>query len=279
MAINFTTTAPRRAAPVTRLLAIGLLVAGGVLLPAARAAATERRFGYVYGSGVLIPGDVELESWTTARLGRSTFYDRFDERLELEVGLTERLQTAFYLNFAGLAEDTMGVRVHEFELEGVSSEWKLKLLDPVADPIGLALYWELSAGPTEVELEAKVILDRRFGRFLAALNVVGAYELEFAEVGVLEGEAELEIDAGFGVFITPALFAGLELRNHNAISADGWEYSVLFLGPTFSFAQPTWWMSLSLMPQVGAIAGATEGPFNLADHERLEARLLFGIHL
>jgi hypothetical protein len=41
----------------------------------------------------------------------------------------------------------------------------------VADRAGVALYGELSAGPSEVELEGKLIFDKRVGRFLGALNL------------------------------------------------------------------------------------------------------------
>jgi hypothetical protein len=41
-------------------------------------------------------GAREIEIWTTARLGREAFFARFDQRLELAVGLTDRLMTAVY---------------------------------------------------------------------------------------------------------------------------------------------------------------------------------------
>ena len=242
--------------------------------------ATERRFTYAYGSGVLMPGAVEFEPWTTARIGHDGFYDRFDERLELEVGLTERLQSSWYLNFEAVAEDVKGVRETSFAFHGVSWEWKLKLLDPVADPVGLALYWELSGGPSESELEAKLILDKRVGRFLAVFNLVGEYELEYGEPGPLGHDFVVDGDLGAGFFLTPALFAGLEVVNHNHFSAaEGFEHSVLFAGPTVSWAEPTWWAALTILPQLGAFHGATSGIFSLEEHERIEARLLIGIRL
>lgn len=69
------------------------------------AAGSERRFAYTYESAVLGPEQIELEPWTTARIGRGDFYRRFDERLEFEIGLTERLQTSLYLNFTVLRSE------------------------------------------------------------------------------------------------------------------------------------------------------------------------------
>jgi hypothetical protein len=118
-----------------------------VALFAAPAAASERHFTYTYESGVLSPGAREVEPWSTFRLGKSDFYSRFDSRIEAELGLTDRLQTAFYLNMKAVTADTPAGRSSSTELEGISSEWKFKLSDPVADRVGAALYGELSAGP------------------------------------------------------------------------------------------------------------------------------------
>jgi hypothetical protein len=62
------------------------------------ASANERHFTYTYETAVLPPGAREVEVWSTGRLMREQRSTRFDERVEFEVGLTERLQTALYLN-------------------------------------------------------------------------------------------------------------------------------------------------------------------------------------
>src|SRR3954462_8025614 len=105
-----------------------LLALPAVALPRA-ASANERHFTYTYESAVLPQGARELEVWTTPRLGRDQYFARFDHRLEFEVGLTGRLQTSLYLNFSGqTAETAPGVRTSGMSYEGVSSEWKYKLL-------------------------------------------------------------------------------------------------------------------------------------------------------
>jgi hypothetical protein len=74
---------------------------------------------------------------------------------------------------------------------------------------------------------------------------------------------------------------GVELREHNVISADhGWESSVLMLGPTIAFSAQRFWIALSVMPQIAALVGAAPGDFrNYEDHEAFNARLLLGLHL
>jgi len=140
-----------------RVLQAGLAVA----LAASPAAASERHFTYTYESAVLSPGLREIEPWSTFRLGKSEPYSAFDSRIEAELGLTDRLQTSLDLNAGAVTEDTPAGRSSSTELEGISSEWKLKLSDPVADRAGSALYAELSAGPSQVELEGKLILGGR----------------------------------------------------------------------------------------------------------------------
>lgn len=244
---------------------------------AAVAAASERHFTYTYESAVLRPGARELEPWNTFRLGQSGFYSRLDTRLEAELGLTDRLQTSLYLNLKAQSADTPDGRSSSTELEGISSEWKLKLSDPVADRAGVALYGELSAGPSEVELEGKLILDKRVGRFLGALNLVAEREWNFEEPET-ERETKLEVDAAGCWFLTPRLTAGLELRSHTVVPPPGEPTrSALFLGPTLSYAREGWWVAASVLPQVWAPAGASDGHLDLVEHQRVEVRILFGL--
>ncbi len=257
-----------------------LVVVGALAFAGSEAAATERHFVYTYESGVLNAGDAELEPWTTFRNGRADFYNRFDNRLEFEVGITNRLQTAWYLNFTGLGRDVKGGRETAFDFKGVSWEWKYKLTDPVADAFGAALYFEGTGGPEEAELEAKLIVDKRFGNYLFAFNVVGEHEWKF-EKDETKREVVLEFDTGFGYFLTPRLFAGIELRNHNEFpSGEGWEHSALFAGPVLSYAQKSWWMTLTLMPQLPALKGGGNDDSRILDeHEKINARIVFGFHL
>jgi hypothetical protein len=243
----------------------------------AAAAASERHFTYTYESGVLRPGGREIEPWNTFRLGKSDFYSRLDTRLEMELGLTDRLQTSLYLNMKAVTEDTPLGRASSTEFQGVSSEWKLKLSDPVADRAGVALYGELSAGPSEVELEGKLIFDKRVGRFLGALNLAAEHEWSFEEPET-EREVKLEVVAAACWFLTPRLTAGLELRSHTVVlPGDEPTRSALFLGPTVSYARQGWWIAASVLPQIRALAGASDGRLDLEEHERVEVRVLFGL--
>src|SRR5690349_6068799 len=119
------------------------------------AQANQRHFTYTYESAVLPRGDREVELWSTFRTGRHDFYSRFDHRAEFEFGLTDRLMTSFYLNWQKISEadntTTPPSIQSSSDFTGVSSEWKYKLSDPVADKIGSALYGELTLGTDEME--------------------------------------------------------------------------------------------------------------------------------
>lgn len=267
--------------------ALVLLVSVGVLgLRSGSAAANDRHFTYTYETATLNAGDVELEPWTTYRFGRERYYSRFDQRLELEVGVTDHLMSAWYLNLTSVAadvEDDAGVVARESELEfaGVSSEWKLKLTDPVADVLGSALYLEGTLAPTGAEVEGKVLLDKRVGQLLLAANLVGEFGRTWEERGETEDEVELATLLAAAWILDERASVGLELRQLNELAGGSeLESAVLYVGPTVSYAAAGWWSALTLLPQVAAFAGATEGHrFDLERRERVQVRLLIGAHL
>ncbi len=92
-----------------------------------------------------------------------------------------------------------------------------------------------------------------------------------------EQETAIEVDAGVAFLINHSWSVGLEARNVNLLGDEG--HSVLFAGPAVSYAAKKWWAALAVQPQLVALRGATRGGLNLDAHERLETRLLFGIHL
>lgn len=261
------------------------------------ARADERRFTYTYEPGVLPRGAVELEQWTTARIGKSSGdHVRWDLRTELEFGLTDSLQTALYLNSRSVRskgvpqEDGTFSDTEEFEFKGISSEWVMKFTDPVADPIGIAGYLEVGIGSEEVELEQKILLGKVIGPWAFALNLVAEQEWESEREGLtndpagpdagereIEKELALEIDMGVSYLLKSFAF-GLEFRNTNEYPDYGkLEHSAFFLGPVVHYRAESWWASLTVLPQIAAYRPTAHG-LDLEEHERVEARLLVGIH-
>src|SRR4051812_877842 len=98
------------------------LLFGAVLLLSPVARANERHFTQTYESATLPAGAKELELSVSPRLGRGeTPYTRFDQRVEVEVRLSDRLQTTLYLNFSLLPDDLGRPTTLGF---GLSNEWK-----------------------------------------------------------------------------------------------------------------------------------------------------------
>ncbi len=244
------------------------------------AVAQDRVFTYTYQTTVLPKGVKELEYWSTVRTGRKEFYNAIDQRFELELGLGKNVQTAFYFN-SSHSVSRGGEGVVSNTETGFSNEWKIKLTDPVANKIGTGLYGEIGFNGEELELEAKILLDKKFGNNLVAFNLVGEYEIEYefeAEENELEAEIETPFELNFAYmhFMGSHVGLGVEARNHNEVSEAGWENSVWYAGPTLHFNGANWFINVNAMPQLFN-ARTTEGStetLELKSHEKLEARVL-----
>ena len=248
--------------------------------------ANDRHFGYTYETATMPKNSKELEMWTTARMGRDNYYSRLDHRMEFETGLTDKLQTAFYLNWNQITgDDGAGGLTTSFNWEGFSSEFKYQLSNPAADPLGFALYGEVGYGTEATEVEAKLLFDKWVEPLMFAFNLVGELEFE-AESGEMELE-EIEIVPllAVGYAVSPAFWLGLEFRSHNEIAKESgaeemeFEHSALFLGPTLAYATSSWWMTFSVLPQIPGPKVTGDGPLELQEHEYMEARLLFSFVL
>lgn len=249
------------------------------------ARATDRRFAFSYESGVLAPGEVEFEPWTTVRAGRQHHYVAFDQRLEFELGLVPNLQTALYWNFGATSESVLDeatgnrTRTSSTRFQSLSSEWKYKLSDALADPLGFALYFEGSYGPDEAELEGKLILDKQVRNFLFAANLVGEQEWEFEE-GETESEQKVSLTLGAGAFVTPSLVVGLEAFSRTTLLEGGEvESSTIHAGPSLAYAADRYWLVLGAAAQVFAPKAASGDALDLDHGEHVWARALLGFHL
>jgi hypothetical protein len=248
--------------------------------------ANERRFAYVYETPVLSPGARELEVWNTFRSGKPYYFRRLDQRIELEFGVVDRVMTAFYLNYEWKAADANGAgpggALTTGQSASISNEWKFKFSDRVADPFGLALYGEFTLGLDEREVEAKVILDKQFGRFLLAGNLVAEHEWadEF-EDGALATERELKlgISGGLSYSMTAQFSFGVEAVQQSLLEEGRIEHAALFAGPVLSYATEEWWATLSVLPQVAAFKGTKVDGLDLEEYERAQVRLLLSFHL
>jgi len=264
----------------------------GLSLSAQIGSAQDRIFTYTYQSNTLAPGQKELEIWTTLRTGREGYYRSLDNRFEFEVGIAKNLQTAFYLNSSQTAQEVRFLDTQANEIVSIeqsngwsfSNEWKLKLSDPVGNVIGSALYGEFTIAPTETELEFKLILDKKTGPFFHALNLESEFEFETEieeEDGMLEVETEektkFKLVYGLARNLGQHWHVGLESFLKAGQVQEPMDYMVLFAGPGFSYSKGSFWLNLTVMPQVAGLLHPTEGASGLylEKEEKLQTRLMF----
>jgi hypothetical protein len=252
--------------------------------------AQDRIFTYTYQSQVLGPQQYEIEVWNTLRWGRPNYYRSLVQRVEFETGLARNLQTAFYLNFNSTSAATAasgspptGASLESGTELSFSNEWKYKLLDPVADPVGLALYGEFTIGSAEFELEPRLILDKVTGITTLALNISAEFESE-TEIhpdGSEETEHSTEVHVNFaaGFRIAAGVHLGIEVFSKNGLTDGELGYSALYAGPTISYAVDRFWANVTFMPQLGALKGATSDGLVLTGAERYQTRLLIAYAL
>lgn len=266
-----------------------------IILFSIGASAQDRQFVRTYQSTNLAKGVRDFEVWSTLRMGKEAYFRRLDERLEFEIGLTDRLQTALYLNMTHKSfadkDDSTGTIYSESEFS-VSSEWKLKLSDPNTHFIGSGLYGEATISGTELELEAKLILDKVMGKNLIAFNAVGEWEWEQEiESTVVDGKVKqenkmelaatpVEFDLAYMYNVNPRFGIGLEAKNHYEITPkDGLEHSALLLGPTIYWSSKDSKHSiiLNFMPQIANMNKTDKQPdaLDLDEYEKYDFRLLF----
>lgn len=248
--------------------------------------AQDRLFTNTYQSNVLNKGQKEIEVWTTIKNGRLDYFRGFDHTLEFEVGLGSKLQTAFYLNTSyskGIESDNNVQSVVDDKSFSFANEWKLKLSDPVSNPIGSAVYVEYTLSPDEVELEGKLIFDKQVGKSVHAFNVTGEYEFvnDFVPVNDLirvqpGHEVKLNFNYAFAYQLSKNFSLGLEAYNNNLFKNGGMEFSVLSAGPCVSYYTDGFWVNLSFLPQ---ITDLKSGKLDYTENEKFRTRLLFSFAL
>lgn len=258
----------RRIRTVTLAFAIGCF---GVL------AAHEHRFAFATESLTIPKGHSEIELASTHRIGRSNFYSAMDSKVEYEMGLTDRFMLAFSLRNTFVHSVSSGVESKAFSAPSFAVEAKGKILDPVADAIGLGLYGELYIKPHEVELEGKVILDKKIGPLLLVANgVVEQEAVVNAQTQAWSFNTKVLSHLGCSVDVGP-MGIGMEGRTRAIWSGmTNLTQHTVYLGPALSFRHDLFWLSLTALIQIGDF-NKPSFAVNGSSAEQVEARLQVGI--
>ncbi len=258
---------------------------------------TEHLFGFTEGSDIGAPPEKELESETTARLGkRGGTFRAVDSAVVLKVPLSERFRLAPGLAFAGYAMRRVpGLDDREVAaLAGGFIETRARIFTRDEAPFGLTLNTVIGGSRLDaatglaasgLSVEAGLLMDREIvpGEVVAGLNVV--YALGRSRLAGIAGDQQasnVEISGAVAKRFGPGLFLGLEaryLRAYSGLGLDRFAGQAVYLGPTLykTLTEETW-ISFTWGTQLaGSEAGAGEDR-DLTNFDRHQVRLRIGTH-
>ena len=236
-----------------RTLATGLSVVGLTLSLTSIASANPRPLPFTYQHEQLGKGEVELEQfvdYTPTRAlavpsGDLAWYGLTSFTTEVEVGLTDRLELGLYLTLAPAAPQDFTSTPRPMNGNGLKQRLRYQLAPTGEWPVDVSVYGEIAENEREIELEAKVIVQRRIGiaRVIANLSA----EREF----YLNGEREIVLNPSAGLTFEPSatIQPGLEYWLHAEFEEEEVEHPVPFGLKPHSYLGPTlllqfgrvWW--------------------------------------
>jgi hypothetical protein len=267
-----------------RLSLVSLAPLGALLLPSL-AAATPRALPMSYTAETLPAGHLELEpsvDYTRVRArdhatGDPAWYGASALQLEIEYGLTDRLELGLYIT-STLESAEFDDKPALLSGNGLKQRLRWRATEP-GGPFDLALYGEVSENEREIELEAKVILQANLGHGLRAVTNLWA-EREY----YYEGRAEWVVNptAALTWEATPAIHPGLEawLRGEypdGGVATRGFNLGPhLYVGPTLMVDLGKLWIT------TGVYLRATDVDHDPAPGEgfgRFWGRVILGISM
>jgi len=192
---------------------VGAGVAAAVMLPRL-AAANPRPLPFSYPYETLGEDEAEIEQYvdvTPVRAipvatGEPAFINIFRLQTEFEYGITDRLELGLYVQYVPSPSDAYSSVPSFPGGNGMKQRLRLRLAEEGEWPVDVALYGEVCELDTEVELEAKIILQKRFGHARVMVNLWGEREFYY------DGRADWVIHptAGLTYEVTPTFHPGIE---------------------------------------------------------------------
>jgi hypothetical protein len=282
-------TRRQHVAPAHALAALALAAATIAAAPHARA--NPKKLPLSYAPISLPRGAVELESIVDVvpvpverelddgRL-EAVLAPRYVLTTEWEYGLTDHLELGLYFVFRqGASADTPFLR-----FQGLKQRLRWRLTEPGQGPIDVGVYVEIAELHDEFELEQKLLLARRFGRF----EVVGNLWVE-QEWYYRTGETKFIYNPTLGATweLSPAVTLGGEYwvrgRFDESDAGDltdadgeGSRGAKHYLGPTLMAQRGEAWLSLGAYLRLDGLAD----DIAVGDgYGRVWVRLILGIGL
>jgi hypothetical protein len=277
--------------PKSSFVATGLVFAA--LLHGAPSNATPRPLPFTYTYDTLGEGETEIEQYVdltpvkaiSTFSGNPVWYTATQFQTEFEHGISDRLELGLYAAFMPSPGEAYTNTATLTEGTGFKERLRLRLAEEGELPIDVALYGELVEYTTEFEIEAKVILEKRFGRLRVAANAWAEREFYYS---VNQRDWVLNPTVGATYQVTPSFHAGIEywMRVEFPDPAPAVRpFSVgpnQFLGPALMFSFGNLWWSTGIYARVNAV-GRTALPNNATqppdDYGPIWARTVIGMEL
>jgi hypothetical protein len=191
------------------------LVATLIAIAAAPAVANPRSLPFTYTTDTLPSGQVEVEQYVdvvplralSASTAKPAWYLPSAFQTEIEIGLADRLELGIYMTFVPDPGEHYASKA-QFPGTGNGLKQRLRYIfaDPGEWPIDVGVYGELVENEREIEIEGKVLLQRRFGGLRVAANLSTEYEMYY------EGQREVVLNpsAGATYELTAAVHLGVD---------------------------------------------------------------------
>lgn len=155
------------------------------LVTAAPAAANPRPFPFTYHYATSAEGALELEQYldfVPTRVSKegpsgteAVTSARMNLETEFELGLTHQLELGWYFVF----QQAAGVVVQPLTFKGVKQRLRYRFSDAGDWPVDTGLYLEFGEYHNELEIEEKLLLEKRFGAWRVATNLWFEHEYLF----------------------------------------------------------------------------------------------------
>lgn len=186
-----------------------------VVLVGARASANPRVLPFTYQHEQLTQGAVELEQFADftpvrardATSGEPAWYGFTQFQTEFEYGITDRLELGLYVSFVPASATGFTDIPRGSEGTGMKQRLRYQLAPTGVWPIDVSLYGEVVENEREIELEGKVILQRRFGLARIIANLTAEQETYYAGD---DRDFVLTPSAGATFEVSPAVQPGIE---------------------------------------------------------------------
>jgi hypothetical protein len=264
-----------------------LILTAVFLASPASADASPRPLPFTYGYPTLPAAALEVEQYvdiTPIRVERidpdgtrAVIGHRYELQTELEYGLTDRLEGALYFAFQqGASSQNPTLR-----FQGLKQRLRYRFAEPDVWPLDLGVYVELAEFHDEVELEQKLLVSKRFGRFQAAANLWFEAEYYFQEE---DWKYIYNPTAGISAELSPNFHLGMEYwarGRFDKSSAYDAEVGLVsrtrhYAGPTFLMQRGKHFLSLGSYLRLDNLSRSTlvNDPFG-----RVWFRVLLGIDL